>query len=232
VSAAYGLRPPRAILRPVSEASRPIIRAVLFDIGGVLTSSPVVAIREYAVREGIDYAILGPMIADHDCAWSRWERSEINTLQFLDDFEREGRERGVDVSSKGVMEAAFGGQAVRPEMVNVVRYLKGRVRLGAITNNVVREEEPSRERAFDLEELFEVVIESSKVGLRKPDARIYEMACASLGVSPRESAFLDDIGANLKGARALGMTTIRVDHTLSAIDELESALGIPLPRTA
>ena len=98
---------------------------------------------------------------------------------------------------------------------------------------VVREEQAlERERPFVIEELFEVVIESSKVGLRKPDPRIYHLACEALAVTPNESAFLDDIGANLKGARALGMTTIRVDHTLSAIDELETALGFPLPRSA
>lgn len=216
----------------VSDNDRLPIRAVLFDIGGVLTSSPVVAIREYALREGIDYSVLGPMIADHDRAWSRWERSEISSAQFLEAFEREGRERGITFSARGVMDAAFGGQAARPEMINVVRFLRGRVRLGAITNNVIREEQAlERERPFVMEELFEVVIESSKVGLRKPDPRIYHLACESLGVTPPESAFLDDIGANLKGARALGMTTIRVDHTLSAIEELEAALGFPLPRS-
>ena len=208
----------------------PDLKAVIFDIGGVLTNSPVVAIREYAVGEGVDYSVLGPMIADHDLAWSRWERSEITAAEFHEQFESEGRERGITISAAGVMDAAFGGQAVRPRMVNVVRHLKGRVRLGAITNNVLREEAAPSERGFDLQELFEVVIESAKVGLRKPDARIYRMACEALDVRPEESAFLDDIGANLKGARALGMTTIRVDHTDSAIDELERALGFALPR--
>jgi putative hydrolase of the HAD superfamily len=206
------------------------LKAVIFDVGGVLTSSPVVAIREYALREGVDYAVLGPMINDHALAWSRWERSELTTAQFMTEFEREGRDRGITVSAAGVMNAAFGSQSVRDEIIAVVRYLKGRVRLGSITNNVVREGADERPRAFDLDDLFEVVIESSKVGIRKPDPRIYEMACEALGVQPTEAAFLDDIGANLKGARALGMTTIRVDHTLSAIDELASALGFALPR--
>jgi putative hydrolase of the HAD superfamily len=208
----------------------PNLKAVIFDIGGVLTTSPVTPIREYALASGIDYAIFGPMISDHDLAWSRWERSELTQAQFFVEFEREALERGLTVSGQAVMEAAFGGQVVRPEMVAVVEHLRGKVRLAAITNNVLRESDaPTRPSALRLGSLFEIVIESAKVGIRKPDPRIFEMACDALGVTPPEAAFLDDLGANLKGARALGMTTIKVDHTLSAIDELEAALGIPLP---
>ncbi|MFN0147363.1 MAG: HAD family hydrolase [Dehalococcoidia bacterium] len=208
----------------------PDIRAAIFDIGGVLTSSPVIAIREYAIREGVDYGVLGPMIGDHDLAWSRWERSELTISQFIEQFESEGRDRGITVSAQGIMDAAFGTQSVREEMVAVVKHLRGRVRLGCITNNVAREEVESRPRAIILEDLFEVVIESSKVGLRKPDARIYHMACEALAVTPPESVFLDDIGANLKGARAVGMATIKVNPDHGAIAELEAILGFPLPR--
>ena len=207
------------------------LKAVLFDIGGVLTSSPVVAIRQYAEREGIDYGILGPMIADHDLAWSRWERSELTQADFFVAFDAECGERGILATGAGVMEAAFGTQVVRPEMVALAEHLRGKVRLGAITNNVLREADaPTRPDSLDLFSLFEVVIESAKVGIRKPDPRIYQMACEALDVTPPEAAFLDDIGVNLKGARALGMTTIKVDETTRAIDELEAALGISLPR--
>lgn len=205
-----------------------LIRAAIFDIGGVLTSSPVIAIRDYLSVEGIDYAVLGPMIADHDLAWSRWERSEITGEQFIDQFEAEARERGVAVSAEGVMNAAFGTQSVRDDMVNVVRHLRGKVRLGCITNNVLRDD--SRPRTLDIYDLFEHVIESARAGMRKPDPRIYHAACEALSVQPEEAVFLDDIGVNLKGAKAVGMITIRVDQTTSAIDELERVLGIPLPR--
>ena len=204
------------------------IRAAIFDIGGVLTSSPVIAIRDYLSVEGVDYAVLGPMIADHDLAWSRWERSEITGEQFIDQFEAEARERGVAVSAEGVMNAAFGTQSVREDMVNVVRHLRGKIRLGCITNNVLRDD--SRPRTLDIYDLFEHVIESAKSGMRKPDPRIYHAACEALSVQPEEAVFLDDIGVNLKGAKAVGMITIRVDQTTSAIDELERVLGIPLPR--
>ena len=205
-----------------------LIRAAIFDIGGVLTSSPVIAIRDYLSVEGVDYAVLGPMIADHDLAWSRWERSEITGEQFIDQFEAEARERGVAVSAEGVMNAAFGTQSVRDDMVNVVRHLRGKIRLGCITNNVLRDD--SRPRTLDIYDLFEHVIESAKSGMRKPDPRIYHAACEALSVQPEEAVFLDDIGVNLKGAKAVGMITIKVDHTTSAIDELERVLGIPLPR--
>ena len=208
----------------------PNLRAAIFDIGGVLTSSPVIAIREYAMRERVDYAVLGPMIGDHDLAWSRWERSELSLQQFIQQFEAEGLERGITVSAQGIMDAAFGTQSVREEMVTVVRYLRGRLKLGCITNNVAREDAESRPRAIVLEDLFDHVIESSIVGIRKPDPRIYHMACEALSVQPNEAVFLDDIGANLKGARAVGMMTIKVNPDLGAIDELEAALGIALPR--
>lgn len=206
------------------------LKAVLFDIGGVLTSSPVTAIREYVVAEGADYGIIGPLLAAPHSAWSRWERSEIDTARFVEEFEAETQAAGVTISAEGVIGAAFGGQRVREEMVAVVRHLKGRVGLGCITNNVIRDDGETRPGALDIHALFEVVVESARVGMRKPDPRIYQLACEGLGVTPPEAAFLDDLGANLKGARALGMTTIKVDHTTGAIDELERALGFPLPR--
>lgn len=157
-------------------------------------------------------------------------KSLLSEDEFVIACEEEARAHGIaDLDARTMQNIAFGGQHVRPEMVAVVRHLKGKVALGCITNNVVRDD--SRPGAlWDLGALFECVIESAKVGLRKPDPAIYQMACDALGVTPPEAAFLDDLGANLKGARALGMITIKVDHTLGALDELEAALGIPLPR--
>jgi putative hydrolase of the HAD superfamily len=206
------------------------LKAVIFDIGGVLTTSPVQAIKDYAEARGADYSVLGPLIAAPEGAWSQWERSDIDTDQFRERFDGEVEAAGLDVSAEGVMGAAFDDQGVREDMMGVVRFLRGRFQLACITNNVVRSGGDTRPRAIDLEELFDVVIESSQVGLRKPDPRIYEMTCERLGVTPAESAFLDDLGTNLKSARALGMTTIKVDQSVSAIEELEQALGVDLPR--
>lgn len=113
----------------------------------------------------------------------------------------------------------------------MVRFLRGKVKLGAITNNVARDVESTRRTSgIDVQSLFDVVVESAIEGVRKPEPRIYQIACEKLSIRPEEAVFLDDLGANLKGARSLGMHTIKVDDTLSALDELEAALGIPLPR--
>lgn len=205
------------------------LRAAIFDIGGVLTTSPVVAIRDWAYATGVDYAVLGPMLNLPDGAWARYERSVLSEAEFCRAIEDEGRAHGIEVTGKELQRVAFGGQHVRDEMVAVVRHLRGRVPIGCITNNVRRED--SRPRGLiDLHSLFDVVVESAVVGLRKPDPRIYQMACEGLGVEVHEAVFLDDMGTNLKGARAIGMATIKVDHTHSAIEELEAALGLSLPR--
>ena len=205
----------------------PAIRAVIFDVGGVLTASPVAGIRSWAEQCGIDYSVLGPLVAAPAGPWSRFETSELSPEEFAGAFEAECAAQGLTVDSATFL-ASFSNLPVREEMLAVVRALKGRFKLGCITNNV-RREGFGRAEVFTL---FDVVIESAKVGLRKPDPQIYLLACEQLGVTPEETVFLDDFGVNLKGARALGMTTIKVDETTRAIDELEAALGLPLPRQA
>ena len=204
------------------------LRAAIFDIGGVLTTSPVQSIRRFESEAGLRDGALRPLLASHEGAWSRFEKSELSPADFCSAFEEEARELGHTIDGTKFLAAFFQTLVVRDEYVAVVRHLKGRVKLGAITNNVARGTDPRSPIA--LEELFDVVIESSKVGLRKPDPRIYELACSELDVTPGEAVFLDDFGINLKAARALGMTTIKVDETTGAIDELERALGIDLPR--
>ena len=82
--------------------------------------------------------------------------------------------------------------------------------------------------AREIMEMFDELIESSKIGIRKPDPRIYHMMCEQLGVGPAACVFLDDLGPNLKPARALGMTTIKVESAPQAIAELEAATGMKL----
>lgn len=208
-------------------------RAAIFDIGGVLTHSPVTRIidfcRENAIPDEVRYGIF----AHDDSPWSSFERSELTRDEFATVFDEHVIPCGTAARGTSFMEWFFQGFGERPEMVAVVRHLRDHVKLAAITNNVARDEPAqTRTSGIDLPSLFEVVIESAIEGMRKPDPRIYRLACERLGVDPTEAIFLDDLGANLKGARAVGMHTIKVDHTTSAIDELESALGIPLPRIA
>lgn len=208
-------------------------RAVLFDIGGVLTHSPVTRIidfcREHAIPDEVRYGIF----AHDDGPWSRFERSELTRDEFAAVFDEHVIPCGTQARGSSFMGWFFQGFGERPEMVAVVRHLRGRVKLGAITNNVARDEPAQvRTSGIDLPSLFDVVVESAIEGMRKPDPRIYRLACDRLGVEPSDAIFLDDLGANLKGAKALGMHTIKVDQTTTAIDDLEAALGIKLPRVA
>ncbi len=208
-------------------------RAAIFDIGGVLTVSPVTRIKNFcashAIADEVRYAIFAP----EDGPWSRFERSELTPEGFAGIFDEHMRPTGSPARGDAFLEWFFQGFEPRPEMLAVVEHLRGRVKLGSITNNVAREEPPRRRTSgLDVHSLFDVVVESAIVGFRKPEPRIYEIACEKLGIEPTQAVFLDDLGANLKGARALGMHTIKVDETHRAIDELEEALGIPLPRPA
>jgi len=206
-------------------------RAAIFDIGGVLTVSPVTRIKSFCAENSISDEVRHAIFAPHDGPWSRFERSELRPGDFAAEFDIFMRDAGCNVTGEQFMQWFFRGFEPRPEMIAVVQHLRGRLKLGSITNNVARDEPAVKRTAgLDIQGLFDVVVESSIVGLRKPDPAIYHMACALLGVEPREAVFLDDLGANLKGAKALGITTIKVDETHSAIDELEEALGIPLPK--
>lgn len=206
-------------------------RAVLFDIGGVLTVSPVTRIMNYCAERGIADETRKAIFADHDGPWSRFERSELTPDEFVVEFDRTVTQTGIEACGPHFMQWFFQGFEPRHEMIAVVEHLRGRMKIGAITNNVARDEPAQRRTSgLDVHSLFDVVVESAIVGVRKPEPRIYEIACAELNVRPAEAVFLDDLGANLKGAKALGMATIKVDHTLSALYELEQVLGMELPK--
>lgn len=201
--------------------------AAIFDIGGVLTTSPNRGLKAFARARGLPWEPIGRLLSATEGAWSSWERSAITQDEFVPLFEGECQRAGLTIDGHGFLAAFFTALEVRDDMVAAVRRLRGHVRLGCITNNVARDD--SRPAGLlQLDSLFDVVIESSKVALRKPDPRIYHLACEGLGVGPEQSVFLDDFGVNLKAARALGMYTIKVDETPSGLEELESVLGIAL----
>jgi putative hydrolase of the HAD superfamily len=207
------------------------LQAAIFDIGGVLTHSPVTRIKDFCREHGIPDEVRVAIFGPENGPWSRFERSELTPEGFAGEFDRHIEAVGTATSGGYFLEWFFQGFGERPEMVAVVKHLRGRVKLGSITNNVARDEPAQRRTSgIDVHSLFDIVVESAIVGVRKPEPRIYQIACEHLGIEPHQAVFLDDMGANLKGAKALGMHTIKVDHTTSAIDELEEALGIPLPR--
>ncbi len=204
------------------------IAGVVFDIGGVVQESPLHALARYERDHGlapnaINHAVVA---AGERGAWARLERGELTVEAFYAPFEADCRARGVEVNGARVMEYIAGAGVPRPRMVEAIQRIRARgLRVGALTNNWAKE---TPDPPHPLRELFHVFVESRAVGLRKPDPRIYQLVCRELGVEPPRAAFLDDIGTNLKTARALGMATIKVDHSDAALRELGALLGFDL----
>ncbi|HEX7775818.1 MAG TPA: HAD-IA family hydrolase, partial [Parvibaculum sp.] len=193
-----------------------MIEAVIWDFGGVLTSSPFEAFARYERERGLpENFIRGINATNPDSnAWALFERSECTLAEFDELFAKEAAALGHDVRGRAIVELLSGD--IRPQMVEALRRCKARVKVGCITNNVSAGEGVGMARSSEKAEavagimaLFDHVIESSKVGIRKPDPRIYQMACETLGVSPSACVYLDDLGINLKPAAALGMKTIK-----------------------
>lgn len=210
------------------------ITAVIFDLGGVVFPSPIEAMRDFEAERGLPHRFLSEVILGEgeDGAWNRMERGELTVEGFAPAFETECATAGHTVDALSMMAYISSSFGPRPEMLTAIEILRERGRAtAALTNNWVADPNPSTDRQVSrLEGIFDVVVESARVGLRKPDPRIYELVCAQLEVAPPAAAFLDDLGTNLKPARAMGMTTIKVADPRVALDELGAALGFPLSR--
>ena len=212
-----------------------MIEAVIWDFGGVLTSSPFEAFARYERERGLpENFIRGINATNPDTnAWALFERSEVTLEQFDELFAQEATAKGHEVRGRDVVELLSGD--IRPAVVNALKACKARVKVGCITNNVpagkgagMARSEDKAAQVAEVMALFDHVIESSKLGIRKPDPRIYELACETLGVSPANCVYLDDLGINLKPAKMLGMTTIKVVEPGQALAELEAAVGFPV----
>ena len=205
------------------------IRAALFDFGGVISTSPFEAFTRYEVEHDLPADFLRTLNATNSDAnaWARHERNELTFDEFCDAYEGEARLAGYTIDAREVIGCLSGD--IRHEMVEAIRHCRERLRTGLITNNMapMADGDNAGGLAF-LHDLFDVIIESSIVGVRKPDTRIYELACDELGVGPAEIVFLDDLGVNLKPAAQMGMTTIKVIDAEKAIAELEAVVGFPL----
>lgn len=202
------------------------LRAVLWDFGGVITTSPFDGFARYESEHGLPPGFLRSLNATnpHDNAWAAFERGEIDQATFAARFEAEAAAAGGRVDAAAVL-GGLQGQ-VRPAMVEAVRRCHERYATALLTNNFL-----VAGRSTDHGEVlahFDLVVESSRVGTRKPDPRFYTSACEQLGVAPSEAVFLDDLGINLKPARALGMATIKVTDPDAALAELEVVTGLVL----
>jgi putative hydrolase of the HAD superfamily len=212
-------------------AAVPGLAGVLFDMGGVVMESPLHAIARYEREHGLPPNAINRVVAatGETGAWARLERGELTVATFCAPFEADCRAHGVDVDGGAVMAAIAAAGVARPAMLEAIRRIRAHgLRVGALTNNWRREGPDDDVIPHRLRSHFDVFVESQAVGLRKPDPRIYRLACRELGVEPSRTAFLDDIGGNLKAARALGMTTIKVDDPERALAELGTLLGLDL----
>jgi putative hydrolase of the HAD superfamily len=210
-------------------------QAILWDFGGVILSSPFEAFNRYEAEAGLPKDFIRSLNARNGDtnAWARMERSEVSLEGFVALFEEEALQHGHKVDGWRILQSLSGD--IRPQMVEALRRCSRAFRVACITNNMKHGEGPGMSRSADkakavaeIMTLFEHVVESSKLGMRKPDPRIYRHACDLLGVRPEDCVYLDDLGINLKPARALGMRTIKVGDPDTAIDELQAMVGIPL----
>jgi len=204
-----------------------VIKAVLWDFGGVILTSPFEAFAEHERSVGLPEGFIRGVNATnpHTNAWAQLERQEITVEDFNLAFEAEALALGGTVSGAQVLELLAGD--IRPEMVSALHRIRDAgFAQACLTNNVATG--VSRPETEEIMSLFDVVIESSKLGIRKPEPRFYELACEALEVDASECVFLDDLGINLKPARAMGMATIKVDTPAQALGELEVVLGLEL----
>ncbi len=200
----------------------------MFDFGGVITSSPFEAFERYEQEHGLPPGFIRLVNStDPDTnAWAHLERGQLDVDGFARAFEAEAWRLGEHVDGRAVL-ALLGGD-VRPAMVDAVRRCSERFETACVTNNFSHDGGPTPPQVSAIFELFDVVLESRTLGVRKPEARFYELACEAVGARPEEVVYLDDLGVNLKPARAMGMHTIKVVDPETALGELSVLTGLDL----
>jgi putative hydrolase of the HAD superfamily len=214
------------------------IEAILWDFGGVFTSSPFEAFNRFEAAHGAPKDLIRTVNATNplENAWALFERGVIDRGGFDRMFLEESTALGHPIRGADVLPLLAG--EVRPRMVEALAICKSRFKVGCITNNMAQGQGPSMaataegaSRSAPIMALFDVIVESSKAGVRKPDPRIYLLACEALGVSPAGCIYLDDLGVNCKPAAALGMKAIKVVTEAQALDDLAAATGLTFPET-
>ena len=206
------------------------IRAVFFDFGGVFINSPFAAAAHAARERGIPEEellelIFGPYDLDGDHPWHRLERGEMSFADAsaaIGALAEASGHQGVEPME--VLMALATDRGVRDFMVDLVRDLRGRgLATSIITNNIAEFGEAWR-AMIPVDELFDDIVDSCEVGMRKPDPAIYRLACERLGVAPGASLFIDDHQGNVAGAQAIGMHAVwcglTPERTRVAADEL------------
>lgn len=209
------------------------VAAVIWDFGGVITSSPFEAFNRYEAEIGLPRDFIRGVNATNplDNAWALFERNEIDAATFDVKFLEEARALGHAVRGADILPRLSGD--VRPRMVAALEQCKQYFKVGCITNNVqaghgagMAGTSDKARQVAEVMTLFDAVIESSKAGVRKPDPRIYQMMCELLSVDPADCVYLDDLGINCKPAALLGMRAIKVGGVDQALAELSAATDL------
>lgn len=213
----------------------PAIRAVLWDFGGVMTESPFEAFAAFERERNLPPHLLRQINSTNPDtnAWAQFERGELTLAQFSDAFAAEAKLLGHAVRGDEVVQLVYG--KVRPAMVAALELIRKTFITACLTNNFktgighgLPTSDDRAEQVIEILGLFDMVIESSLIGARKPESRFYQLALEKLGIAAHEAVYLDDLGINLKPARALGMTTIKVESADQALSELEQIVGMEL----
>ncbi len=214
------------------------IEAVIWDFGGVFTTSPFEAFSRFEAQRGLPSGLIRTVNTTNpdSNAWALFERGEIDGAAFDRKFREETTALGYPVRGAEIL-PLLSGEA-RPRMVEALTICKQRFKVGCITNNMAHgngstmaKNSKSASRAGDIMQHFDAIIESSKVGVRKPDPRIYLMMCERLRVETRACVYLDDLGINCKAAAQLGMVAIKVVSEPQALADLEGATGLTFPKS-
>jgi putative hydrolase of the HAD superfamily len=206
-------------------------RAVIFDLGGVVFPSPFEAFDAYDHGNDLKKGTMRALIrrSSETGAWAALERGELGMDDFVAALEAEALAAGFQLDARRLMGLIGASLGPRAEMATAIGHIRGSgLRTAALTNNWSDETHRSSPSGLHETGLFDVIIESAVEGLRKPDPRIYALALARLNVLASETVFLDDLGMNLKPARDMGMTTIKVVDPDDALAELETILGLAL----
>lgn len=209
-------------------ARSPRFDAVLFDFSGVLVDSAFRAMRAMATTEGghdVLALLLGPYDRDTDHPWHRVERGELPITEWITVSQAEADRRGI-VLDWEQLTSWFSSLDARPEMVDRIRMLRADGYATAIVTNNVREAGDAWRAKLPVDELFDVVVDSCEVGVRKPHPAIFSLTLERLGgVAPERAVFLDDHPGNVAGAERAGLAAILVDDPIEALAELDELLG-------